>query len=329
MARTTPPRPVNVEAAFPELRSMRRRATRLHPRHGEPTVRTSSVGGPLLWPADEQWPVCDVPHKRSSGYRLADVLREREILDHAWSRRPETGPTEEDREILATFKRGRHAPHLGATHPIPMLAVAQLYASEVPQLPCPDGTDLLQVFWCPFEKHGEEHQLNVHLRWRDSKEVREVVTDQPAPEVVGRDELVPTPCTLAPEEIVEYPYLFTLDTALQERIADWEGPEDEEGPQYIYDLSTAPGWKVGGYTAWPLTGPTDVRCTCGAETAPLLTVDKREWDPATTSWVPLEDRDSMGRMFANVPTGVSPGRGQLTVAVCSRDILHPHKLITQ
>jgi hypothetical protein len=36
MARATPPRPVDVEALFPEVVAYRREATRPHPRPGEP-----------------------------------------------------------------------------------------------------------------------------------------------------------------------------------------------------------------------------------------------------------------------------------------------------
>ncbi|USY22955.1 DUF1963 domain-containing protein [Nocardiopsis exhalans] len=62
MPRTTPPRPVEVEELFPELRPWRREALRLHPRRGNPAVHESSVGGPLLWPADEPWPTCEAEH---------------------------------------------------------------------------------------------------------------------------------------------------------------------------------------------------------------------------------------------------------------------------
>ncbi|MFF0410558.1 DUF1963 domain-containing protein [Kitasatospora sp. NPDC004745] len=58
MTRTTPPRPVDVEELFPELVALRREAVRLHPRAGEPSPSESSVGGPLLWPAGEPWPLC-------------------------------------------------------------------------------------------------------------------------------------------------------------------------------------------------------------------------------------------------------------------------------
>ncbi|QNS06790.1 YwqG family protein [Streptomyces xanthii] len=63
MSRTTPPRPFDAEALFPGLAPLRRTATRLHPRPGSPTARDSSVGGPMLWPTDEPWPVCPTPHK--------------------------------------------------------------------------------------------------------------------------------------------------------------------------------------------------------------------------------------------------------------------------
>jgi hypothetical protein len=58
MTRHTPPRPLDVAVLFPELVPFRREAVRLHPRAGEPSCRDSSLGGPLLWPAEEAWPVC-------------------------------------------------------------------------------------------------------------------------------------------------------------------------------------------------------------------------------------------------------------------------------
>ncbi|WP_354644118.1 DUF1963 domain-containing protein [Kitasatospora camelliae] len=58
MTRTTPPRPLDVAAAFPALGPYRREAVRLHPRQGDPGPRDSSLGGPLWWPAAEPWPLC-------------------------------------------------------------------------------------------------------------------------------------------------------------------------------------------------------------------------------------------------------------------------------
>lgn len=72
MPRTTPPRPVDVEELFPELRPWRREALRLHPRPGSPAVHESSVGGPLLWPADEPWPTCEAEHDDPAWYDLEE-----------------------------------------------------------------------------------------------------------------------------------------------------------------------------------------------------------------------------------------------------------------
>lgn len=138
MSRTTPPRPVRVERLFPELAVFRGTATRLHPRPGTPGVRDSSVGGPLLWPVDEPWPMCTERHQRRYGDRVADVRLRRRILREAWGRTPEPGrqpgPTAEERDVLGSLKRGRHAPWLQDTEPIPMLALAQLCRHDVPDL---------------------------------------------------------------------------------------------------------------------------------------------------------------------------------------------------
>ncbi|WP_369192246.1 hypothetical protein [Streptomyces sp. R08] len=55
------PLPCDVEAVFPELIGTAREATLLYPRAGQPGPGESSVGGPLLWPADEPWPMCAEP----------------------------------------------------------------------------------------------------------------------------------------------------------------------------------------------------------------------------------------------------------------------------
>ncbi|WP_441117750.1 hypothetical protein [Nonomuraea sp. H19] len=93
MTRTTPPRPLDVEVLFPELAAYRGTTTRLHPRPGSPDVSFSSVGGPLLWPVEEPWPMCTEPHRRGNGRRPADIHRERQVLAAAWARDPDPGPT--------------------------------------------------------------------------------------------------------------------------------------------------------------------------------------------------------------------------------------------
>ncbi|MFB7255969.1 hypothetical protein [Streptomyces nojiriensis] len=55
------PIPFDVEAVFPELTGSVREVTLLYPRAGRPGPGDSSLGGPLLWPADERWPMCAEP----------------------------------------------------------------------------------------------------------------------------------------------------------------------------------------------------------------------------------------------------------------------------
>jgi hypothetical protein len=334
MTRTTPPRPLDVEALFPELARYRGTTTRLHPRPGTPTAADSSVGGPLLWPEGEAWPVCTEPHDRGTGLRTADVRRSR----HGSGARPQKS------RLL----------DVPDDHPVPMIALAQLYRRDVPDLrPGPDGADLLQLFACPFDAHGGTgHGMKVQIHWRDSAEVAEAETanPQPEPEVVGFDGYVPEPCVLHPEQVVTYPFAGCLPEELEERIEEWEEEREEEaerqtvvrpwvdrGPdgdygdetpevvRYQYDLSIPPGWRAGGYASWHLTDPSPMDCrACGTPMELLLTVDSREWD-GTVSWRPVEDDGLAPHPHAS-PTGVVVGRwGQLNVFSCAADPAHPHR----
>ncbi|MFE0421831.1 hypothetical protein [Streptomyces sp. NPDC058953] len=205
MTRTTPERPLDIEAVFPALAAYRGTTTRLHPRPGSPGVRDSSVGGPFLWPADEPWPVCTAPHDRTTGPRPADVRRERS--PHARALPPPES---------AAPARIPYAPDPGERAPIPLLALAQLYGRDVPGLMGPDGRDLLQVLWCPFEAHGPRgHAFDVVLRWRRSAEVTDVLAPQPEPPVIGRAQGLPAPCVLDPERVVEHQWGELLDDDLQ------------------------------------------------------------------------------------------------------------------
>ncbi|WP_236245277.1 hypothetical protein [Streptomyces sp. CC210A] len=337
MSRTTPPRPEQVERLFPELAGFRGTATRLHPRPGTPSVRDGSVGGPLLWPADEPWPMCTERHRRRYGDRVADVRLRRRILAEAWSRAPEPGrqpgPTEEEGDVLRSLKRGRHAPWLQDTDPIPMLAVAQLFREDVPDLAGPADHDVLQVLWCPFDSHAGRHEPKVELRWRRSAEVGAVLEEQPEPEVVGAEGYVPERCVLHPEQVVEYQDLGLLPEDLRERIHSWEGDEDdidESSVLYETDLSIAPGWKAGGFASWHATDPAPVVCDCGQAMDLLLTVASSEWNNGCRSWIPLEDRPIADTMDANIPTQVTVGRwGDMNVFICRTDPAHSHRLVFQ
>ncbi|MFE6847604.1 hypothetical protein [Streptomyces sp. NPDC057686] len=244
MTRTTPPRPLDIEALFPELAGHRGTTTRLHPRPGARDLSQSSVGGPMLWPADEPWPVCGEAHGRGRGRRIEDIRRERRIWAAARARQPYEGLTDDERQLMA--------------------------------LPAgPEGCDLLQLFWCPFDAHGPtRYGMLLHLRWRNSAQVGEVLAEPPQPPVVGCEGYVPEPCVLHPEQVVTYPSAGLLPEELCARIDAWEealgeaAEEDDENeagaaelPGYQYDLSIPPGWRVGGYASWHRTDRTPPRWT--------------------------------------------------------------------
>jgi hypothetical protein len=144
MTRTTPPRP-DVVAAVPELAAYARTATRLHPRRGSPGVGDSSIGGPLLWPAEEPWPTCAADNATAHRHvanlrRPADERQCRRILSAA-SGRTRRGQRlrlyKEERALLAQADRPVPTGELDRAAPLPLLAVAQLYRRDVPDLAGP------------------------------------------------------------------------------------------------------------------------------------------------------------------------------------------------
>jgi len=107
-----------------------------------------------------------------------------------------------------------------------LLALAQLRADDVPDLPRPDGVDLLQVLWCPFE-HSLEPLTGPAVRqiWRRQEE-SPTFCSTPSGEV-GDEGYIPTPCRLHPEQIVEYPFPQELPQDLQERLDGWEHDSED------------------------------------------------------------------------------------------------------
>ncbi|MFF3090289.1 hypothetical protein ACFVRB_35405 [Streptomyces nojiriensis] len=322
MTRTTPPRPLDVASVFPELAGMSRTATRLHPRPGAPTVHESSVGGPLLWPAGEPWASCSQEHDAPFELNTPEEVRtlRRILARDVW--------TDEDHAEVSRIHAG-HDPSLLPEGPHPLIPVAQLYARDVPGLPFPEGTDLLQVLWCPFidieDQSGSEA---VQLRWRRAADVAEVLVSPPEPAYVGTSELVPLPCVLHPEQVLEYPAAHDLDPELAGRIDGW----DEDGATgYRGALSVAPGWKAGGWAA-PFTfrdsgGPAELRCgRCSAVGEPLLTLGHTEWNGETESWRPVEEAQGASA----TPTEVTVGRGYtLQFYACPADPRHPPVTVMQ
>jgi hypothetical protein len=347
MTRTTPPRPADITAVFPQLALLASTATRLHPRPGSPSVRDSSVGGPLLWPAAEPWPHCDGPHELDGWHpamSLADVRLGRRIRAAASGR----SMTPQERETLRQIsplpdypitKRPVPQPYDG---PIAMLPVAQLCVRDVPDLPAPAGSDLLQVLWCPFDHPPEDYMPRTAVFWRSAAAVTDVLNTPPEPPAVQYDHYVLEPCLIDPEQVTEYPAPLELDEELREQLEEWGARHKEPGGDYDggeqayyqYELSVAPGWKVGGWAPWSFRDPSPQHCpACGTPMLPLLTIATGEWDASNHSWIPYENQAALSSTSHGYPryprpsnpTAVQIGRGyNQQLYICPVAPEHPH-----
>jgi len=322
VVRTTPTRPVDVAALFPALAAHARPATRLHPRAGAPTAGQSSVGGPLLWPAAEPWPFCDESREDTFDPVTPETERRRRaILGAAWARTPRGERlriTEAERAELDEAEAA-DPPELDGER-VAMVPVVQLYRRDTPGFIGPADADLLQVLWCPLDHPDHEYCPHVLVRWRTAAAVTAPLAAPPEPVAVGATYL-PEPCAVHPEEVVEHQYLGLLPEELRGEIRAWE--EGTGGFPYQYDLSIAPGWKLGGFASWHLTDPYPMDCDdCGAPMELLLVAASSEWDGGTGSWRPVEDEgepehDSL--VAPHEPTFVQIGRGySLWVFYCPR-----------
>ncbi|HBF80610.1 MAG TPA: hypothetical protein DD420_12010 [Streptomyces sp.] len=353
LIRTTPPRPVDVTAVFPELALLARPAMRLHPRPGSPSVRDSSVGGPLLWPAREPWPHCEDAHLHvDTGFRQSPTeVRLQRRLQSRWrpdDRPPVFTPEEEalkERNAAWLAARFDAGPPRPAECPVPMLPVAQLFLRDIPLLQPPGQADLLQILWCPYE-HEPDAKPSTALFWRTAAEVGDILATPPEPYEADYPGYVPEPCVLAPETITEYPNSLDLSPELQLALDDWDRWQAAgidsyyaEYPREFYSthLGNAPGWKVGGWPPWGRTDPYPRYCAvCEAQMVPLLTIASWEWDgDQGPSWAPLEDQAAAAAShYAGQdpaqPTGVEVGStDNMQMYVCPTSPKHPHTDLIQ
>lgn len=205
----------------------------------------------------------------------------------------------------------------------PMVALVQLTAEDFPEITFPQGADLLQILWCAGHHCCPEH-APCRVAWRRAAEVTEIRHDPPAPDLAGElpgffETYIPSPCVLHPERVVEYPWLHDLPEDLERRIAAWDEDKD------LYDdLSTAPGFKIGGHI---ITGsaPSGLECrACGAPAVLLLQLGNSE---GYGRWCPIEDRDldpgTLEYDQADRPTGMLVDYGSGGLFACSADPEHP------
>ncbi|MER6731167.1 DUF1963 domain-containing protein [Streptomyces puniciscabiei] len=224
-----------------------------------------------------------------------------------------------------------------------MVAVAQLTAADFPEIRFPDGTDLVQLLWCPDwheQPHPEGWGQACRLFWRRADEVTDPLTQQADPAEEWDDDLdmVPRPCVLHPERVTDYPGDEELPAALTERFETWLEERD-----LADDLTTIPGYKLGGYLNWCTTGlPAALECgECRAPLELFLQCDTYEYylgswapDGAPDRFRPLEERRlETGDKAADAsrePVGMVVGRGSHAgVFVCSADPRHPASFFTQ
>ena len=301
--RTTPPPPLDITSMFPELAAFARQAVRLHPRCGEPGPQDSSMGGPLLWPAGEAWPVCPQPH--ANNWEWARVPREISTWEEAdaWAQATLGSRARVSRSARRLDDGGPAEVVIDRSRPpgvpSPLISVLQLHARDVPGLPFPEGTDCFQFLWCPNEhprgKYPTMLGLYVAAFWRRAAAVTEVLATPPGPrfDVEMNARLYqPLPCLLHPEPVTEYPSyshypdFSDLPEPHRQPIERWD---DLTAGLYTEALSTAPGTKVGGYPKWIQEAQWPV-CACGRRMDHLLTIASDEWGNRMR-WIPPEDRD--------------------------------------
>lgn len=169
--------------------------------------------------------------------------------------------------------------HFGTYDEEPVAAVPllQLFRRDVQQLPFPDGTDLLQLLWCPRDHADDKWPAGpkTTLYWRDSTTITDVIPEIPAtPAHHGRYML--EPCVLHPEPgVIEYPSAgeFLPESWGWERL---EELSEQLGYRADTALFEAPGTKVGGWPSF-CQGPYWPDCaTCGQRAEHLLTVSDFE-----------------------------------------------------
>lgn len=225
----------DLRTLIPEYAGLARRTTLLNPEPGEPGVRESSLGGALLWPADEPWPYC--------------AQEDHWTFGSDWRNRTEIVP--------------------GA---VPMVPILQLFARDVPGLEFPAGKDLLQVVWCALIHEQDPGPVLPRLYWRNEAEVLAGGTLSEIPAVSEGEydeENMPEPSTLAPATADDYPSRHDLP---QDLLETWE-PRfrlPTGGALWPPD-SNVIATKIGGWPAWvqPSAWPD---CDGGHRMEHLLTV---------------------------------------------------------
>lgn len=304
MINTTPRQRAALLEAVPQIAQFAQPALRLHPRRGKPTATQSSAGGPLLWPDGEEWPTCTAEHRGG-----ADSVDRPAILVAA----------------VQLFKSD-----IGAG------------AKELPGWIFPEGADLLQILWCP-NKHVPSLAPLARIVWRNSRDLAAASARKPELSRVDISAAVPVECLLHPEVVAELPPI-TVDEggasdrdnwpgrapeALEALLSEWRHPVDKPhwgDFSHCDALTTAPGWKLGGWAGYAGYPGRYATCSCGAPTR--LIFDAMAAEGHGSWWTPIETPSfewGAPRDWQHVePTDVRVGRdGFLAFFGCTADPTHP------
>ncbi|GAA3972817.1 hypothetical protein GCM10023085_64020 [Actinomadura viridis] len=296
----TPPPPSDITTIFPALRGYERTTTMLHPTPGDPGVRDSSIGGPLLWPADEPWP------------------------RHAYGSRSDRAPQTEPLPLVPGAQLWvRDLPDL--PHPPGKDLLQVLWVPD-------DSVDCLYG-----SQQGDPVDEYFRVFWRDSADITDLLPNPPLPDpdtgvrddgILVDDSYLPVPCTLDPEQVTEYPPAWILGEEFYDHVRE----QDERLGTWYQAVNThADGCKVGG---WPadsnIGGPYHgwFTCDCGTRMEALLTIASMEvrHTPATapSSYrTPAEQPMGMGTALTE-PTGLAVGdHTYLQIFYCPTSWDHP------
>ncbi|WP_090064522.1 hypothetical protein [Lentzea flaviverrucosa] len=156
-------------------------------------------------------------------------------------------------EPWPTCDGAAHDPASGAE---PFVGAVQLYRRDFPELPFPDGADLLQVFLCTLHHDlPHAHGPDVRLVWRDSTTVFELIEEEPEPSV-QEEAYVPTVNVLEPIRFAER------------------------------ESKVSGGTKIGGWTPWWQSAPIEFECAdCGAAQRQTLSLATHEPSGDDVEWV--------------------------------------------
>jgi len=234
---------IDIPTLFPELAPRARQTVKLNPYPSNNSAPgNSKMGGTFLWPADEPWPVCDIP--------------EHALLDSNLSYETIFQPD-------------------GPEHNDYYVGVLQLRKEDVPELGFPEGKNLFQLLWCPRRHNNFSVYSNIFplkFFWRNTKEIINPLSQPPKPKNPEKN-FIPDDSRLNFERLTEYPHFFDLspelDEVLDQRLI---GFQDESNLIY-QQFSTILGTKIGGYPYWARGGAAP-NCKCGSEMDFFLTVSE-------------------------------------------------------